>query len=472
MKIYNTLTRKKDEFQPQAPGQVNLYTCGVTVYDHCHIGHARSLYIFEVIKRYLSFRGYRVRHIRNITDIDDKIIRKARTVSEREHLALPEAFEMVRETYIRSYREDLARLGIPRAEQEPLATENIPEMQEFIRSLIEQGYAYESEGNVYFSVRSFPDYGKLSGKKIDDLFDSVRIEADPRKRDTLDFALWKKAKSQEPSWESPWGSGRPGWHIECSVMSLKCLSTETIDIHGGGRDLVFPHHENELAQSEARTGRPFARFWIHHGLVTIGHQKMAKSAGNFVTIREVCERFPADALKLLFLQAHYASSVDFSWRKMEEMKSAYGRIVNVRDRLEHRDRTGKKESGAESAQRYRQKFIGAMDDDFNMPEGLAALFELVNECHRRLDQEENGKDPFLDCAEEILREMCDVFCFTFEYVSSSTISEREVESMIREREKMRKEKKYEEADAIREELDAKGVILEDTKHGTVWRRKI
>ncbi len=333
LKIYNTLTKKKEEFRPQDNNQVKMYACGVTVYDHCHIGHARSLYVFEVMRRYIKYKGYDIKFVRNITDVDDKIINKARAWANEQNIPFQEAFDKVRNTYIDSYYRDLNVLGLPKADLEPKATENIDEMIIYIEKLIEKKFAYESGGSVYFSVRNLPQYGQLSGKKIDDLRESVRIDTDANKRDPLDFALWKQAKEDEPSWPSPWGKGRPGWHIECSVMSQKYLKTETLDIHGGGLDLVFPHHENERAQAEAGTGKSFANYWIHHGLLTIEKQKMAKSLGNFVTIVNALAKYPADILKLFYLQAHYSSSIDFSWERMEEAKKAYERIVILRDKL-------------------------------------------------------------------------------------------------------------------------------------------
>ncbi|MDP3142388.1 MAG: cysteine--tRNA ligase, partial [Candidatus Omnitrophota bacterium] len=322
--IYNSLTRKKEPFESIIPPQVNIYTCGVTVYDDCHIGHARSLYIFDVIRRYLKYRGFQVNFVRNITDIDDKIINRAKELKIN--------WEDLVKKYIENYYRDLELLGIEKGilgenGEEPRATRNIPDMVKHIQGLIDKGSAYVVDGDVYFSVRSFKDYGNLSGQSVDQMLEAVRVEKDPKKKDPLDFALWKKSAEDEPSWPSPWGKGRPGWHIECSVMSQKFLKTQTLDIHAGGRDLIFPHHENEIAQAEALTGKPFAKYWIHHGLLTINGQKMAKSAGNFVTIQDALKKYPADVLKIFYLQAHYASPIDFSWERMEEAKRAYGKFV-------------------------------------------------------------------------------------------------------------------------------------------------
>ena len=315
VELYNTLTKRKEALAPLNGKVVRMYSCGVTVYDKCHIGHARSLYVFDVIRRYLKYRGYDLHFVRNITDVDDKIINKAKDlgVDSKE----------VAEKNIEDYYQDLKRLGIDKADVEPKATDNIELMIEMIRGLIEKGSAYEVDGDVYFSVREFKGYGKLSGQSIDQMQEAVRIDKDEKKKDPLDFALWKKSKEGEPSWASPWGEGRPGWHIECSCMSLTHLNCETLDIHAGGRDLVFPHHENEIAQAESFTGKPFAKSWIHHGLLTINKQKMAKSLGNFITIEDAVEKYGANELKMFFLSSHYRSPIDFSKEAMEEEESRF-----------------------------------------------------------------------------------------------------------------------------------------------------
>ena len=470
LQIHNSLTKKKEEFKPQSQGIVNMYTCGVTVYDDCHIGHGRSLYIFEVIRRYLKFRGFKVNLVRNITDVDDKIINKARTVAQEKNISLEEAFTYVRETYVDSYCDDLELLEIPKADIEPLATENIAQMQDHINKLIEKGYAYQAEGNVYFSVRKFPPYGKLSGKKIDDLFSSVRIESDPSKKDPLDFALWKKAKEDEPYWDSPWGRGRPGWHIECSVMSQRYLKTETLDIHGGGRDLIFPHHENELAQSESLSAKAFANYWIHHGLLTIESQKMAKSLGNFITIKDVIGKYPADILKLFYLGAHYSSSIDFSWEKMDEAKKAYGRIDILLGKLSKV--SGQKRQRFEQIEKFRKEFTEAMDDDFNMPKALGVLFEIINECNKLIETDDATKDAKLLCGLDLIKEIADIFVFTFKRKDLTDVSDEQIEEEINLRLDCKKNKDFEAADKIRKDLEGKGIILEDTKEGTTWRRKL
>ncbi|MFA5100016.1 MAG: cysteine--tRNA ligase, partial [Candidatus Omnitrophota bacterium] len=317
--LYNSLTKKKEDLSPQAAPLLTMYSCGVTVYDDCHIGHGRSLYIFEVIRRYLKYRGYNVLFVRNITDIDDKIINRANE--------LKVDWKDLVKKYIEHYYDDMKSLGIPKADVEPCATDNIPGMIAHIEKLIDKNYAYATESGVYFNVRAFAGYGKLSGQSIEAMLTGVRKESDENKLDPLDFALWKKSKPGEPSWPSPWGAGRPGWHIECSVMSTKYLRTDTIDIHAGGRDLIFPHHENEIAQAEALTGRTFATHWIHHGLLTINGQKMSKSLGNFITIKDALKKYHPDVIKIFFLQAHYSSPIDFSDKKMEEAGQAYERML-------------------------------------------------------------------------------------------------------------------------------------------------
>jgi len=462
IKIYNSLSRNKEFFKPLGRKTVRMYACGVTVYDDCHIGHARSLYIFEVIRRYLK-RSFKVKFIRNITDIDDKIINRANELGVN--------WRDLVEKYIERYYQDLADLDIPKADREPRASENVPAMIRYIKGLIKKGYAYVGESGVYFSVRKFKDYGKLSGQAIDDILNSVRIEAQGDKKDPLDFALWKKAKEGEPSWKSPWGQGRPGWHIECSVMSQKYLKTDTLDIHGGGRDLIFPHHENESAQSEALTGKPFAKYWIHHGLLTINGQKMAKSLGNFVTIREILGKYPADLLKLLFLQSHYSHPVDFSWQRMDEVKKAYERIVILLEKL-GKANLAKGGMGEEGMFVYKQQFIEAMDDDFNTAKALGVLFDLVARCNKLLESDEKNKLFMLGYGMDTIEEIADIFGLNFTREVSTQISDKEIDKRIKLRSEYKKQKKFDQADAIRKELEAKGIILEDTKEGTRWRKKL
>ncbi len=460
--IYNSLTRKKEEFLPLMPPKVKIYTCGITVYDESHIGHARSLYIFDVIRKYLKFRGYSVNFVRNITDIDDKIINRANE--------LKIDWKELTEKYIRGYYEDLRALDIEKADFEPRATENISDMVRCIEALIVRGFAYEAGGDVYFDVRKFSAYGKLSGQNICQMETGVRIEPSEAKRNPLDFALWKKSELNEPCWDSPWGKGRPGWHIECSVMSLKFLKTETIDIHAGGRDLIFPHHENEIAQAEALTEKPFAKYWIHHGLVTINGQKMAKSLGNFITIKDFMGRYQsADLLKFFFLSAHYSHPIDYSEEKIRETKQALGRILILADKIGR-----KKPLNSNQGQEFREikearnKFIEAMDDDFNTPQGLAAIFELVNITNKNIDDLD-----FIYNANVLIKELLGILGISLKIENKTVeVNDEFVNEKILERNKARNDKDFILADKIRKELEEKGIMLEDTKEGSAWRRKM
>ncbi len=469
--IYNSLTRKKEEFLPLNPPKVDMYTCGLTVYDESHLGHARSLYVFDVIRRYLKYRGYRVNFVRNITDIDDKIIKRANE--------LKISWQELVKKYIDSYSEDLAVLGIEKADFEPLATENIPDMIKCISALIEKGFAYLAGGDVYFNVRRFSEYGKLSGQNIAQMSTGVRIEPTEFKEDPLDFALWKKSKPDEPSWNSPWGGGRPGWHIECSVMSMKYLECETLDIHAGGRDLIFPHHENEIAQSEALTGKPFAKYWMHQGLLTIKGQKMAKSSGNFITIKDFAARyFDVDLLKLFFLSAHYSHPIDYSEEKIEEARRALDRILILIDKIERkRPVIDNQQPAFGEIACLKQKFIEAMDDDFNMPQALACIFELVNLANKNMDD-----SRLIFNAENTIKELSGILGITLKtrlgagsfgqaQEGINILTKEEIEGKILERKQARNKKDYALADNIRKELEEKGIILQDTQEGVVWRKK-
>ncbi len=462
LKIFNTLTRNKEEFRPLSPPLVKIYSCGVTVYDHCHIGHGRSLYIFEVMRRYLNYKGFKVKFVRNITDVDDKIINKAKQWSQERRISLEEAFTLVRETYIKSYYEDLGLLKLPPADIEPKATENIPYMIDFIKRIIDKGYAYQREGNVYFSVRKFASYGKLSGKKLDELFQGVRIERDPLKKDPFDFALWKRRKEGEPYWSSPFGEGRPGWHIECSVMAERFLGSP-LDIHGGGKDLIFPHHENEIAQSESIGNSPFSRYWLHHGLITFNKEKMAKSLGNFFTIKEVTRRFSHEALKLFYLSAHYTSPLDFDWERLEEAEAQRKRLYIVYDYLKDIPSLPIKR---EEILNLTREFAKAMDDDFNIPQAKALLFSLSPLVGRDKNRE------FLGEVKNFLLTVGNIFSLFQEEIQLPEDFKKYIEERISQRKRLRQEKKFREADKIREELTQKGIILEDLSDGTTrWRMK-
>ncbi|MFA5068774.1 MAG: cysteine--tRNA ligase [Candidatus Omnitrophota bacterium] len=469
MKIYNTLTRSKEEFIPLNGNEVNMYTCGVTVYDSCHIGHARSLYVFDIIRRYLEYKGYKVNFVRNITDIDDKIISRS--------VELGVNWRSLVEKYIASYNQDLASMGIRRGmldadSEEPRATKNIPDIVEYIKTLIAKGYAYQSGGDVYFEVKKAEGYGKLSRQNTQNMRDGVRIEPGEKKRDSLDFALWKDSKEGEPSWPSPWGNGRPGWHIECSVMSQKFLNTHTLDIHAGGGDLVFPHHENEIAQSEACTGRPFAKYWIHHGLLTIEGRKMSKSLGNFITIQDVLRRYSPDLIRLLFLQAHYSSPVDFSDEKIRQVGAALERFGVFFAKADNEPEDAVKETLDDAVRSdidaLKDGFIAAMDDDFNSPQALGKLFEIMTLSN---SQSVRGR-RCLAYAASAIRELAAIFNLAFK--DSPRIAaglEAYVEAMIERRNACRVKGDFRTADAIRDELRVKGIIIEDSKGATSWRRQ-
>jgi len=466
--IYNSLSRKKEELIPLNPEEIKMYVCGPTVYDEAHIGHARSAYIFDVIRRYLAYRGYKVKFVRNVTDVDDKIIDKAQKEFEGEDLNI--AVKKVSAKYLDLYHEDMKSLGILEPDVEPKATEYVsqdnPLMQKFIDLLIKNGCAYVSDGDVYFDIKKAKDYGKLSNQAIDKMEAGARIALGEKKKDPLDFALWKTAKPGEPAWDSPWKKGRPGWHIECSVMSSDILGDE-FDIHGGGIDLIFPHHENEIAQSEG-AGKKFARYWIHHGLLTINGQKMSKSLGNFITVKDFLSKNKnADLLKLLFLSTHYSHPVDYTDDKIREAGQALERISILQDKL------GKSLSGKVSGKvpqeltGVKEKFIKAMDDDFNTPQAMAAIFDLVNIANKNIDDLN-----FISSAGSILKELTNIFGLALEKGADSKELQETVHLLIARRNEARKNKDFKRSDEIRKELEAKGIILEDTKDGTTWRKKL
>ena len=466
--IYNSLTRKKEEFKPLNPPKVTMYVCGPTVYDEPHIGHARSAYVFDVMRRYLIYRGYKVKFVRNVTDVDDKIIEKARKEYPDEELN--SAVKKVAEKYLKAYHEAMAALNISSREPEviePKATDYIDKMKGFIQNLINKGVAYESGGDVYFDIKKAKEYGKLSNQSIDQMEVGARVLPGENKRDPLDFALWKAAKEGEPSWPSPWGKGRPGWHIECSVMSSDILG-DKFDIHGGGIDLIFPHHENEIAQSEG-AGKPFAENWIHHGLLTINGQKMAKSLGNFMTVHDFMEKYKeADILKLFFLSAHYSHPIDYTDDKIEEAKQALERILILLDKSAKAQREEVKGKGFAEIEEFRNKFIEAMDDDFNTPQGLAVLFELVNASNKNMENTQ-----FVSSARDLLFELKDILGLRLQRKSEAADLSSDEAALIERRNAARKKGDFKEADEIRKALEEKGIILEDTKDGkSTWRRKL
>ncbi|MFH1621508.1 MAG: cysteine--tRNA ligase [Candidatus Omnitrophota bacterium] len=454
--INNSLSRKKEEFTPLNPPQVNIYTCGVTVYGESHIGHARSLYIFDVIRKYLEYRGYKVNFVRNITDIDDKIINKAKELGV--------TAKEVAEKYTNSYYEDIKALGINKADSEPKATDNIDGMIKHIQGLIDKGFAYESKGDVYFIVRKFKDYGKLSGQNLEQMLAGTRIEKDGNKKDPLDFALWKKFKEGEPKWSSPWGEGRPGWHIECSVMSQRFLKTDTLDIHAGGCDLIFPHHENEIAQSESLTGKQFAKYWIHHGLLTIHAQKMAKSLGNFITIKDFIAKYrDVDILKLFFLSAHYSQPIDFTEEKMQESRKQRFSFNDFFDRvnnwpmLKEKTQIDFSEKDKESIDNFCVKFQESMDNDFNTPQALARLFELMDLSKRFVSSDK--KEAFSYAKFKIEK----FFGILGLRVKTKEEVDEKIKELIQERDLAKQKKDFKKADSIREKIEKDfGYFVSDT----------
>src|SRR3989338_6194554 len=470
MRIFNTLSGEKEEFTTP-DGKVGMYVCGPTVYDMPHLGHARVELVFDVVRRWLEYRRFDVTYVQNITDVDDKIIRRAseQGISEKE----------LAEKYTKVFFADCKKLGVKPSTSYPKATEHIPEMIALVQKLLENGHAYviESAG-VYYDISKFAEYGKLSHQSTEQLKAGARVEVEERKHNPLDFALWKSAKPDEPSWDSPWGKGRPGWHIECSVMSSNILGDE-FDIHGGGIDLIFPHHENEIAQSEV-AGKKFARYWIHNGLLTINKEKMAKSLGNFISIEDILSKYPSDVLKILFLQTHYSHPVDFSWEKMDEAKKAQDRFYILFDKLNRDKRQGTpyhkgtgqaRDKENESAQKeinaFKEKFEKAMDDDFNTAEALAVLFDLVTCINKNFSELYLAKDTLIELGKVL-------GLFESGKISGNSIdsSEKsEIENLINLRIAARKNKDFKEADKIRKELEEKGIILEETKEGTTWRMK-
>ncbi len=466
MKIYNTLTQKKDEFVPLEEGKVRMYVCGPTVYNYIHIGNARPVIVFDTFRRYLEYRGYQVNFVSNFTDVDDKIIKKANDegVSPTE----------ISERYIREYQTDAAALNVREATCHPKATEEIEGMIQMIGDLIDKGYAYEKNGTVYFRTRSFRDYGKLSKKKIDDLEAGARIAVNDEKDDPMDFVLWKPKKEGEPFWPSPWSDGRPGWHIECSVMSRKYLG-EQIDIHAGGEDLIFPHHENEIAQSEAANGKEFARYWMHNAFINIDNKKMSKSEGNFFTLREILAEYDPQVVRFFMLNSHYRSQLNFSRELMEAAKSSLTRILTCAGQLEHLLGSGalKREvlSADEQpvltqAEALNAKFIDAMEDDFNTADAIAALFELVKLANTGCSSDSSIQ--LVGKMKEKLEKLCDILGIAV--TKEEELLDADIERLIEERQAARKNKDFARSDEIRNLLLEKGIILEDTREGVRWKR--
>ncbi len=463
MKLFNTLTRKKEEFVPITPGEVKMYVCGPTVYNYFHIGNARTFTVFDAMRRYLEYRGFNVTYVQNFTDVDDKIIKKANEegVTSKD----------ISERYIEEYFKDADSIGIKRATMYPKVTENINEIIDFIKKLIDKGYAYEASGDVYYNTNKFNEYGKLSKQSIEELEAGARIDVNEVKNSPTDFVLWKKQKPGEPGWDSPWGKGRPGWHIECSVMATKYLG-ETIDIHAGGQDLAFPHHENEIAQSEAFTGKPLSRYWTHAAFLNINNEKMSKSKGNFFTVRDILDEFDSEVVRFFLLSAHYRNPVNFSRELMQQAKNALDRLYNAKENLEHLLKNKGEESMKAGEQeafdgllKYKDKFIGAMDDDLNTADAIAAIFELVKEMNTKIDIE--ASKELIEKSLGLFEELTEVLGIVSKKKENL---DDEIERLIEERQKARKERNFALADKIRDDLKAQGIVLEDTPQGVKWKR--
>ena len=468
MKIFNTLTRRKEEFVPLEEGKVKMYVCGPTVYNLIHIGNARPMIIFDTVRRYMEYKGYEVNYVSNFTDVDDKIIKKA--------IEEGVSAEEISTRYIKECKKDMADMNVKPATTAPQATQEIQGMIDMIQTLIDKGYAYPAaDGTVYFRVKKFKEYGKLSHKNLDDLqsgFRSLKVSGEDQKEDPLDFVLWKPKKEGEPSWPSPWCDGRPGWHIECSVMSKKYLGEE-IDIHAGGEDLIFPHHENEIAQSECCNGKIFARYWMHNGFLNIDNRKMSKSLGNFRTVRQIGEQYDLQVLRFFMLNAHYRSPLNFRADLMEAAKNSLERILEAAGKLSDRKDNGAAENITEEelallkeAEGFVTKFEAAMDDDFNTADALAAIFELVKFANTNVD--ENSSREFAGGLYEELFKLSDVLGLKIE--KKEEILDKEIEDLIQERQAARKAKDFKRADEIRDELLKKGIILKDTREGVKWQR--
>lgn len=498
LRVYNTLKKDKEILVP-ADGQiVRMYTCGVTVYDDCHVGHARAYVSFDIVRRYLEYKGYKVKHIQNFTDIDDKVIAKARKTlkdesrSESKEITLRKAVKTITEKYTQEYFKYMDKLLVKRADLYPKATEHIREMIKLVEGLIEKDYAYAVDGDVFFSVEKFSSYGKLSGRKLDEMKPGARIEVDERKHHPLDFALWKKAKEDEPYWQSPWGNGRPGWHIECSAMSMKYLG-ESFDIHTGGQDLIFPHHENEIAQSEAYTGKPFSRYWLHNGFLTINKEKMSKSLGNFFTLREIFEKYEPQVVRLFLISTHYRHPINFSDNELINAEKKYARLKECDQKL----RSSKVEIESKTKgerSKYLKEFEKHMDNDFNTPGALGVIFDMVRHINTELDRSGAQGDDFKQIVSDLVK-MREVLGLTVTEEAQHEIKTRDIdksrllpeekvekllaigeklddtqiEELIVQRELARENGDWEKADKIRAGL-SEFLRMQDTPHGTLWKR--
>ncbi len=464
MKVYNTLTRTKEEFVPLEEGKVKMYLCGPTVYNYIHIGNARPFIIFDTLRRYLEYRGYDVTYVQNFTDVDDKIINR----SHEEGISPEE----VAAKYIKEYFVDCDGLGIKRATVHPQVTDNIQQIIEFIKELEDKGYAYAVNGDVYFDTNKFEGYGKLSGQKQEDLEAGARIEVNDQKRHPMDFVLWKAKKEGEPGWDSPWGEGRPGWHIECSVMSKRYLG-ETIDIHAGGQDLTFPHHENEIAQSEARSGKTFSKYWMHNGYININDEKMSKSKGNFFTVRDISKLYDLEIVRFFMLSAHYRNPVNFSDEMLNQAKAGLERLYNTKEKLEftlsnlvESPLTEKEVELVKELDDFRQKFIDAMDDDVNTADAVSVIFELAKLINSNVD--ENSSLEFAKKCLDEFNELTGVLNIVNK--KKDTVLDKDIEELIQKRTDAKKNKEFQLADDIRQQLLDMGIVLEDTRQGVKWKR--
>ena len=464
MKIYNTLTRKKEEFVPIDKNEVRMYSCGPTVYDYFHIGNARPFIVFDTMRRYLEYRGYNVKFVQNFTDIDDKMIKRA----NEEGITVKE----LGERFIEEYFKDAKAIGVEKATVHPKATENIDAIIDIIKTLEEKGYAYNVGGDVYFSTKKFDGYGKLSKQPLEDLEAGARIDVNETKQDAMDFALWKKQKEGEPAWESPWGMGRPGWHIECSAMANKYLG-KTIDIHSGGQDLIFPHHENEIAQSECANCQPFANYWMHNGYININNKKMSKSLGNFFTVRDILKDYDGEVIRYFMLSAHYRNPINFADTLMEQAKSAVERVYTCLDNLdfllengEDRELTDTEKEYSAKLDEYKQKFIDSMDDDLNTAAATSAIFDIVYASNTALSSENKNAKEVIQKTIDLIRELGGVLGL-FQKKENKSL-DAEIEELIAKRNKAREEKNWAEADAIRDKLKEMNIILKDTPMGVQW----
>ncbi len=464
IKVYNTLTKKKEEFKPLVAGKVKMYVCGPTVYNFFHIGNGRTFIVFDTIRRYFEYRGYEVEFVQNFTDIDDKMIKRA----NEENTTVKE----VGDKYIKEYYEDADNLNIERATVNPRATEYITQIIDFVKGLVDKGFAYEVDGDVYFSTKKFGDYGKLSGQNIEDLQSGARISIDERKKDPMDFAIWKAQKPGEPAWKSPWGMGRPGWHIECSCMAKNILG-DTIDIHAGGSDLAFPHHENEIAQSEALTGKTFANYWLHSAFVNVNNQKMSKSLNNFLTARAALEKFDADVIRFLMLSAHYRQQLNFSEELLLSAKASVERIYNTIYNLENlldevrtTDITDEEKKYLQSLNKYKEKYIEKMDDDFNTADAITAIFDLIKDVNINVNID-SSKELITGCL-NLIRELGKPLGMLQK--STKVNLDDEIQKLVNERQQARKDKNWALADKIRDDLKNRGIVLEDTPQGIRWHK--